>query len=349
MAESNQSEDHSLDLDTAITQVASLLGELEPDLSDNPEDKGQSEEPEDQDQADESDDNDTDDEQDDEQDDDQDQGADDDADDEEDESDDEGGTDTWSIKRKVKIDGEEFEVTPEEALLGYQRQSATTRRFQEAAELKKKFNEALEATQTEQQKYVQALQVLENAFTGALNEPNWEELRKDPARYEKERVAYLERKEQLRQLNEARQQAEQQAQATAKQTRDSRLEEQRELLMTAIPEWVDADRASKESADMVKYAMKSYGYSAEDFSEIDDHRVYVILRKAMLYDSAKGKPNKGGAKGSKPNSPSLKPGSKTPRGKGAKPAKAQQKALSRLKKTGSIEDAVEAVMHMIDD
>lgn len=340
MADSDKSE--SMDMDTAINHVAGLLGELEPDLSDNPEEEEQTDAPEEEES--ESADDDTDDEQDD----DQDRDADDDADDEDDESDEEGGTDAWSIKRKIKVDGEEIEVTPDEALAGYSRQSAATRRFQEAAELKKKFNEALEATQAEQSKYVQALQILENAFTGALNEPNWEELRKDPAAYDRERVAFLERKEQLGQLQAARKQAETQAQETAKAARDSKFAEEQELLMTAIPEWVDSDRASKESAEMLKYAMKSYGYSAEDFSEIDDHRVYVILRKAMLYDSAKGKPNKAGAKGSRPNSPSLKPGSKTPRGKGAKPAKAQQKALSRLKKTGSIEDAIEAVSYMID-
>lgn len=345
MADSDKSSE-PMDLDTAVSHVAGLLGELEPDLSDNPEEEEQTDTPDEggsESDADDDSDNDLD------ADDDRDDGADDDGDIDDEDSDDDGESDAdpWKVARKVTIDGQQYEISPEEALAGYARQSATTRRFQEAAELKKKFNEALEATQTEQSKYVQALKVLEDAFTGALNEPDWNSLRNDPAKYDRERVAFLERKEQLGQLQAARKQAETQAQETAKAARDSRLEEQRELLMTAIPEWVDSDRASKESADMVKYAMKQYGYSAEDFSEIDDHRVYVILRKAMLYDGAKQKPGK--AKGSKPNSPSLRPGSKPPRGKSAKGAKARDKALSRLKKTGSMDDALEAVIHMIDD
>lgn len=345
MADSDKSQD-PMDLDTAITEVAGLLGKLDPEqFPDNPDEEGQSEESEDQARADESDVDDGSDDQDD----DQDQDADDDADVEDDDDGDDEDTDSqpWKATRKVQVDGQEIEVTPEEALLGYQRQQATTRRFQEAAELKKTLSQQLESTQAEQSKYVQAMQVLEQAFTGALNEPNWDELRKDPAAYDRERVAFLERKDQLQQLQQARQQAEQQSQATAKQARESRLEEQRELLMTAVPEWIDSDVASKESQQMVQYAKQQYGFTDVEFGGIDDHRSLVILRKAMLYDNAKGKPGKKARAGKA--SPSLKPGSKPPRGKRAKPAKAQQKALSRLKKTGSMDDAVEAVLHMIDE
>lgn len=345
MSESDKSQG-PMDLDTAISEVAGLLGKIDPEFaSDNPSEEGQSEEPEDQDQADESDADD-----DGQEDDDHAvQDADDDADVEDDDDSDDEDTDSqpWKATRKVQVDGQEIEVTPEEALLGYQRQQATTRRFQEAAKLKKELSQQLESTQTEQQKYVQAMQVLEQAFTGALNEPNWDELRKDPAAYDRERVAFLERKEQLSQLQQARQQAEQQSQATAQQARESRLEEQRELLMTAVPEWIDSDVASKESQQMVQYAKQQYGFTDAEFGGIDDHRSLVILRKAMLYDNAKGKPGKKAKAGKA--SPSLKPGSKPPRGKGAKPKKAQQKALSRLKKTGSMNDALDAVLHLIDE
>lgn len=355
MADSDKSQ--GIDLDTAMTQVAGLLDQLVPEFSDDPEGEKRSDAPSraradksvaDPDDSNDYENNDEDVDSDDpENNEDQDtDGAD--GDDDDDEADD-GDTESspWNLKRKIKVDGEEIEVTPEEALAGFQRQSATTRRFMEVAELKKKLNQQLESTQTEQQKYVQALQVLEQAFTGALNEPNWDELRKNPSEYDRERAAFLERKEQLRQLQDARKNAETQAQATAKQARDSKMDEQRELLMTAIPEWIDADVATKESQQLVKYAMNKYGYSTEDFGGIDDHRVYVILRKAMLYDGAKDKPGKAAAKGGKP-SPSLKPGGKPPQGKQAKGAKAQQKALSKAKKSGSMEDALEAVLHMID-
>lgn len=339
MAESDKSEG-PLDLDTAITQVAGLLGKLDPEeFPDNEEEEEQS----DDNRADESDADD-----DHGQDDGDDaQDADDDADVEDDEDDDEGDSDQdpWTATQKVTVDGQEIEITPKEALLGYQRQQATTRRFQEAAELKKTLNQSLEATQAEQSRLVQTLKVLEQALVPA--EPDWTELRKDPARYDRERAAFLEKKEQFRQFQEGRQKAEHQAQETAKQARDSLLDEQRELLMMAIPEWVDADVMSKESSALVNYAINKHGYSKEDLGAIDDHRAYVILRKAMLYDGAKDKPSK--AKGGKPNSPSLKPGSKPPRGKQVKGAKAQQKALSKFKKSGSMEDAVDAVLHMIDE
>ncbi len=68
-------------------------------------------------------------------------------------------------------------------------------------------------------------------------------------------------------------------------------EEQMELartentkLLEKVPEWqADSELAQKESTELVSHAIKSYGFTEEEIGQINDHRLFVMARDAMLY------------------------------------------------------------------
>ena len=81
-----------------------------------------------------------------------------------------------AVDDTVKIDGEEAEVTLEEALSGYQRERTFHKRMNEVSQ-KSKAIEAKDAeTKQLRDQYAEGLQQLEQALK--VPEPNWEELRR---------------------------------------------------------------------------------------------------------------------------------------------------------------------------
>ena len=79
----------------------------------------------------------------------------------------------------VKVDGEELQVTQEELLNGYQRQQAYTRRSQELAEQRKKFEQEAQQVAELRNNYAQQLEQLSEQLQQAnQQEPDWAELAK---------------------------------------------------------------------------------------------------------------------------------------------------------------------------
>lgn len=116
----------------------------------------------------------------------------------------------------------------------------------------------------------------------------------------------------------------------------SYLEEEREKLLDAIPEWKDDAVASNEKRELIEFA-KSAGYTDEEIAMVTDHRVLVLLRKAMLHDKAQKKRPVAERKIQKVRSATPGPGNKRQPSKG-------ERARQRLAKTGRVEDAAAALL-----
>lgn len=256
-----------------------------------------------------------------------------------------------SIKDKVKVNGEESEVTLAELKAGYQKDSDYRQKTMELAEQRKAF-------ETERQQMAQALQArvseagqliqsLESQLVGDYNAVNWAELRElDPAEYTAKRMEFAEKQQHIQHMKQSASQEAQRLQQEAQQTQQAKyqeyLAEQQTLLNQAIPEWQDNAKATEGKKAIFSYLTDS-GYTPDEINMLADHRTVVMARKAMLYDQSMKSADLAKKKVSK--APKLiKPGNKP--SKGQVKSQQRQDQLARLKKTGSVEDA--AALFMMD-
>lgn len=343
--EVEQSAGESLDLDVE-TGAQALLGLLSDDLEIQAVGAGESD-GSDADDADGSDVGDDLEDADDADDEDRDEDADDDVDDEADEETDDSDDDPPTYK--VKVDGEEIEVTLEEALAGYQRQSAFTKRTQQLAEERKALREQEAEVAQTRQEYLNRLNVVKAVLEGTANEPNWEQLKKDdPARYAELRLAWQERKDQIASVEAEIERARAEQQAAFERMREEVLAAEAEKLEAAIPEWAaDPDTAASEKQKIANFAIQTYGFTNDDLGNVVDHRLVLLLRDAMRFHDlqTKGKKAKEEVRGKRRQSPTLKPG--TQARKSRKSSK-RNPARARLAKTGRVDDAAATLLDFVD-
>ena len=254
----------------------------------------------------------------------------------------------------VKVDGEEHEVTLDELMKGYSRQSDYTKKTQELSEGRKaieqlygQYNHEINAVQQERQQYISALsQVIEHSVAGldAYQNIDWETLKnEDP-------IDYLTKKEEQsamqNQVAYNMQQREQvvlaQKQQQAQHREHFRLSEQHRLV-EALPEWSDADTRTQLTNDMREYALNN-GFTEQDLSGLIDHRYFLTLMKAQKYDALQKSDVKAKKVKNKPKV--VRAGS--PRGKKATDKKQRTVKMKRLQSTGHVDDAASILEDMFN-
>jgi hypothetical protein len=245
---------------------------------------------------------------------------------------------------KVKVNGVEETVTLEELRKGYSRTKDYTQKTQAHAESVRTFEAEREKVVGERQMYAQRLQQLEQAITDATpQEPDWDKVQQDtPDQFPMLRAQWSLHKERLAALQAERQRAEQAVQQDQQAQQQQYLQAEQEKLIEALPEWKDAEKGKTARANMVAY-VKNMGYSAEDIGRITDHRLIVLIDKAMKYDQAQARKPKITERIEKVKVVTPGPAKKA----APKPSKGHQ-ALQRLAKSGRSEDAVAAFEAYLD-
>jgi hypothetical protein len=243
----------------------------------------------------------------------------------------------------VKVDGEEFEVTLDELRNGYQRQSDYTRKSQALAEQRKAYESNVQAIQSERQQYAAALQNMVQNQASQLAQYeniNWADLKEsDPVEYMEKRLEYQDAKEKIAALQQEQAQVQQQNQAAFQNRINERLQEEAQLLAKALPEYNDPNTNLK--GQLRDYAT-SLGFTPQDIDGIIDHRVVMVLHKAMMHDAAiSGNP----AKKIKTAPRIVKSG--TPQTKAQKAKRTIQAKRERLAKTGNTRDAASVFLDLI--
>lgn len=188
---------------------------------------------------------------------------------------------------KVKVAGEELELSEDE-LINYAQQGADyTRKTQQLAEQRK----ALEAEQESvvqarqlRDAYAERLQMIEQMLSAQESTEDLDSLKEsDPIGYAV-KVAELQQKEkQLNAVKAERERIAQEQQAEYQQNMQKYLQTQAQELAKAIPDFADPNKGDALRADLRKFA-KSVGFSDEDLSNVVDHRQVLTLYKAMQYD-----------------------------------------------------------------
>lgn len=277
------------------------------------------------------------------------------SDDEPDESDeadgepDESDTDEDEDVFDVTVDGETVQVTFDELLKGYSRTADYTRKTQAAADERRRIAEReaeletdLGASREKRQRYDGQLEVLEALLRDAHpKEPDPALRRSDPAEFAAQEAEFSAHQRRLSAVEQERVRLRQE-QAEEQQTRVQKLvRDENAKLLKAIPEWTDAEQRRKGQQELLEY-IGQYGYTPDDLRNTVDHRLFVILQKAMKYDRATKrtpKPRKG------PKSPTVRPGSGIPRRRGS----VKDAARKRLAQTGSIADGARVLEEALGD
>ena len=264
----------------------------------------------------------------------------DDSEEEEVEEDDEGADDADSEEPqliKVKVNGVEEEVTLEDLKRGYSGQKYVQKGMQEAAAARKQAEEVYSALLAERQQMANLYQQLQSGnFAQPPSPPSKELFDQDPIGYMEQKMNYDEAKAKYdNQMVQMQQVAAQQSEAQQRAVQ-AYLQQEMQALKAVMPEFGDAQKATKVRERLVRGGNEFYGYQPEEIGNVMDHRAIRVLNYALKYRELMAGKDKAAKKvsGAKPV---VKPGSKKI-GDGRQ--KVQQRRKAQLKQSGRIEDAI---------
>lgn len=228
----------------------------------------------------------------------------------------------------IEINGENVDL--EEVKLGYMRQADYTKKTQAVAEQRK----AAEDQTRNYESTLQALLTAAGADLSRFDNVNWEHAAvENPDQYKQAKAMY----EQTKQTHDfiqaqAKSHAEQ-MEAQSQQEMKRQAEESLSVLKSTIPDW------SNEKYNSIGQYAETLGVGREEFNQVTDHRLITALYKAQMYDQAKAKTTKKVKSTPKKTLSS----NKAPETKKTRDRKAEQESRARLRKTGKMGDAVNAL------
>ena len=256
----------------------------------------------------------------------------------------------------VKVDGADIEVSLDELVSGYSRQSDYTKKTQELSEQRKQLNayaqEAqaqIEQTQMFRQQYVDAASMaIQNQYSQlqSLENTDWERLKlEDREEYLTKRDDYREIQSNIQREQQNVQQAMQQQGHENSQLMQQMLADEHAKMVEVIPQWADP-RIKEEIAGGLRDFALSKGFTAEEVSQLADHRSVLILLQAKAFEEMQSKTQNIKAKKTK-NKPKL---AKAGKGTDKKESSGRQRKaqMKRLQGSGRIDDASALLEDFID-
>ena len=276
---------------------------------------------------------------------------------EDDESEDDEDSDESSEEEpeyhSLKIDGEDFEVTLQEALDGYSRTQDYTRKRQADVETHKvEMAEVREVRET----YARNLEALDLAIQQVSpperTSEEWDALRaKDVDQFARE-FADAQLVKQKREAVKAEWEKEDKKQIEdAEAEMAEHLERERDALWAAVPEWKDENIFDTEQKALRTFAETTFGFTEKDLGGVRDHRLLLLLRDSMLYREGQTK-GKEKIRKKVDSAPRLRPG-RSGKMKGGNKGIRKQKDLrasqKRLARSGSEQDALAVIHGLLGD
>jgi len=241
-------------------------------------------------------------------------------------------------KYRVKVSGEEVEVSLDELLNGYSRTADYQKKTQSLAEQRKaveadrvKIAEAAKTRET----YAQRLQVIEQLLQQQDQGEDLSNLKaEDPIAYAVAMAEKMEREKQLQAVQMERQRVQQEQQSYTQAQLQKHIQAEQAKLVEAIPEFKDDVKAEVIRRDIRNYA-KSQGFTDQELSQVYDSRAVLALYKAAQYDklmAGKGVTSKKVANAPK----TIRPGTSNPQSSENETAKKDRAAL---RQSGNKKDA----------
>ena len=248
------------------------------------------------------------------------------------------------LQLPVKIDGKEGTARLRDLVKSYQLDGHINQKLATLDTDRKTFeSKKAEVERAANQRLLKldaGLQTLTRALEGEYSAVDWQKLQtEDPVRFNSEYVAYQQRYAVMQDIANALGQEKQKYAAEQEAKAKEFYDENFRLLQAKVPEWSDKARRDKDKAEMIE-VLKDFGITKEEFESIVDHRQLLVVRDAVAWRKLqKSKPALLNKVKAAPKL--LKPGSMQSRA--AKDAVADQADRAKLKRTGSVRDAVPAL------
>jgi hypothetical protein len=195
----------------------------------------------------------------------------------------------------VTIDGDEVEVSLDELMKGYSRQSDYTRKTQQLSDNRREFEsmqqhmaQEYQQIQAERQYYADTLQNVIDASVVGLEKYSsidWDNLREnDPVAFVTKKEEFREAQEKLNETQFQQQEAVERQQFEYQNQLKQSLAQEHKKMIDIIPDWGVPEKQKAMASSLRDYAI-SQGYSAQEVSSLADHRSLIVLLKAQHYDS----------------------------------------------------------------
>lgn len=232
----------------------------------------------------------------------------------------------------LNVEGKTVETTFGQLKANAQKYESANHRFEEAAAIRKDAESKLAILPERERQLGQVLEYYINQSQQFLNaqQPDWAKLLDDnPTEYLKQRHAWEAKQTELNQAKNIQTEL-QRRDAEARAASNQRFaDEQKVLLIEALPEWKDPQKAAQGARELDQY-LADQGVPPEMRAQIDTAKVVLIARKAMLYDRAIAKQAAARAAGLRKNQ---QQGARVERpGAGRTPPTATGKEVARLQK-----------------
>lgn len=275
------------------------------------------------------------------------------------EDDDESAKDPKADLHKVKVDGEELEITYDELVKGYQLAKASNKRLAAVAEERKALEKDRGEVSTAAQRFTQAVQEAEargkhydtlisqlsevvNEQAGQFENIDWQDLAENnPHEFIRKKAQYdaFAQKQRVLSAEKARR-AEEAANAASLES-----QQRAQKLVSYLNEnfgWADAKKRDAELGGILKMA-KDVGYTEQDLANTADPRAWNVLRDAYRYRQAVQRSKAARGQDAQPEAPSRPQPVKVAKA-ASRPSHQTQRATEvsalarRASQTGSIDD-----------
>lgn len=188
--------------------------------------------------------------------------------------------DIFDRKVKVKVDGEDVEVTVREAADGYLRTEDYQRKTQEVANIKR----SLIGESEELKQGLEMVQAFMTAELKAYEGFDWEGLKaEDPNKYLLKREEYESAARRVQGVYATYQQVMQQQAEKQAELMQEHAQEELKILQQQMPELADESKRKAIGQTWLN-AAKGFGFTEEEFLNTADHRLFIMLDKAQKYD-----------------------------------------------------------------
>ena len=239
---------------------------------------------------------------------------------------------------RVKVQGQELEVSLDELKSGYSRDSDYRQKTHALAEERRMLDEQKKSLSQSYDGKLKELTDLIGAAESYIGQSSKEDLQK---MYEEDPTQAAKIDFQQRQQRESFNKLKQQAEVVKLQQYNQYLDEQKRLAATKIPEYSDPVKGVTFKNQM-KNTLSEYGFNDQEIGSLADHRFLMVLRDAMEYKNLKSKPVTNKKVTTAPKV--VKSG--TPKMEDSRRAAVKQK-IGRLKRSGKINDAQSAILEII--
>ena len=247
----------------------------------------------------------------------------------------------------VKVNGQDMEVSEDELIRGYSRQSDYTQKTQELAEYRRQMDQGAQHLQDEIAQTQQARAQYTDAVATAIESNyshlqnfstiDWERLKtEDREEYLTKRDEYRQAEDSINQLKQKHAEASQQQQQEDAQQHQVILQEEHQKMVNILPQWAEPETQRALAKSVTEFAI-SKGYTQEELSQLVDHRSILVLMQAKAYEDLTRKQTEVRKKKVK-NKPKVVK-TKAKKDKSDKVQAVRAERMKRLAQTGHVTDA----------